>query len=298
MRAFDFIARLIAGFLPGSEGLAFPSEFLQREPLKTGFEQVWIEINPAGGGASYRVYAHVHRPLDGVKYPAVVIVPGGGSCGTDYDGSTEVTAEDVASLGFVVLHYDPLGRGKTGGTEDFWGPKHREELSQVVGYLSMLAYVDSKDIGILSFSIGITIATGMLAEFPPKNCMVKYLFDWEGPSNRINITKNDTHKPLKDYPSSNDSFWTEREAIRFIGQIKCGYFRYQAENEHMQGTFKGHAVELLNAATAGMALWSRCNDNPINIIYDANKLNSYHWIPDNLNHKGQILKYLLEIHKY
>ncbi|MEO5358307.1 MAG: hypothetical protein H7844_13570 [Nitrospirae bacterium YQR-1] len=268
------------------------------QPLKTVFEQVWIDIKPSYG-APYRVYAHVHKPIDASKpqgkYPGVVIVPGGGSCGTDYDGNTEVTADDVASLGFIVLHYDPCGRGKTGGIEDYWGAKHQEELAGAIDFFSELTEVDSQNLGILSFSIGITIATGALARFPVKKGTVRYIFDWEGPSNRVNITKNDTHKPLKDFPSSNHQFWRDREAAAFIGEITCGYFRYQAENEHMQGRFKGHAVELLNGAAMGKAAWSRCNDNPADIIYDYDKIDSYHWIPESLNHKGRILRYLLEI---
>lgn len=155
-------------------------------------------------------------------------------------------------------------------------------------------FVETDNIGVFSFSIGITIAAGALAKysFP----FVKYLFDWEGPSNRLNITKNDTFKPFRDYPSSNLKFWRNREAARFIGKIRCGYFRYQAARDHMQGRYKGHSIELLNLATNGKAAWTRLNDNPPNMLFDDYSKSSYKWIPLYDNHKSTILKYFLEAH--
>lgn len=264
--------------------------FTGKTPIDTAYKEIWIKTPP---GRS--IYAHIHSPVTPGKFPGVVFVPGGGSPGTDYDKGNGVRAKAVASLGFVVLHYDPSGRGKSGGKEDYWGTIHQQELSWVVDYLSRLPMLKEDDIGIMSFSIGIIIASGALARFPIPN--VKYLFDWEGPSNRFNATKNDNHKPLKDFPTSNDEFWKEREAARFISEIRCGYFRYQADDDHVQGKYKGHAIELLNNAANGKAVWTRCNDNPVNTVFDEKKLDGYDWVPRHLNHKGRILKYLLEVQK-
>jgi hypothetical protein len=220
-------------------------------------------------------------------------VPGGLSPGTDYDRGSEITADDVSSLGFIVLHYDPLGRGRTGGTEDYWGTNHQHELFVVLEHLSKYPDVLSNDIGVFSFSIGITISAGSLAHYDLP--FVKYLYDWEGPSNRFNITKNNTHKPLLAFSTSNLSFWKEREAAKFMGEIKCGYFRYQSQRDHMQGNYKGHAIELVNLATRGRAKWTRLNDNPKNTIFDENRIDDYRWIPTLKNHRGQLLDYLLTI---
>lgn len=267
---------------------AFIESFTGKPTVDTDYKEIWIKT-PSGQG----IYAHIHSPVMPGKFPGVVFVPGGGSPGTDYDKGTGVRAKDVASLGFVVLHYDPSGRGKSGGKEDYWGPLHQQELSRVVEYFSKLPEVKEDNVGLMSFSIGIIIASGALSRFPmPK---VKYLLDWEGPSNRLNTTKNDTHEPLKGFPTSNDEFWKEREAARFIGDIKCGYFRYQANVDHVQGKYKGHAIELLNNARNGNALWTRCNNNPFDIVFDKNKVGEYNWVPPRLNHKGQLLKYLLEV---
>ncbi len=269
---------------------------LGRPVLRTGYEELWIK-NPGGPD----IYAHVHRPLSAAtaSTPGVIIVPGGGSPGTAYDGFTEVTADDIAALGAVVLHYDPSGRGRTAGEEDYWGARHQRELSAVIERFFSIGGVNRENVGILSFSIGITIAAGALCRFPVHGCQIKYLFDWEGPSNRANITKNDTHDPLVDFPMSNDTFWREREAAAFIGGIPCDYFRYQAATDHMQDTYKGHAIELLNKARAGQARSTRCNNNPPNIYYEDNHPENYQWVqpqpPEPNGQKYWILKYLLEL---
>jgi len=257
--------------------------------VATTCEEVWID-RPHGN----RIYAHIHRPAEPGQYPGVIFVPGGGSTGTDYDGSTEVTADDVAALGFTVLHYDPSGRGKTGGQEDFWGPRHQEELAQVAEYASRLSAVDSRTIGILSFSIGIAIAAPALARFP---LPIAYLFDWEGPSNRFNITKNDTHRPLKRFPTSNDAFWNEREPSRFMSKVPCGYFRFQGEVDHMHGAYKGHAIELLNLATGGRAAWTKCNDNPLGTVFDDARIGDYDWVPRRADERASILAHLVKVQK-
>lgn len=262
--------------------------FIGRGLVKATYKEVWIKL-PTG----QNIYAHIHSPIIHGRYPGIVFVPGANSPGTDYDKGIGVRARDVVSLGFVVLHYDPSGRGKTRGNEDYWGVSHQQELSWVIDYFSKLPAVEDDNIGILSFSIGIIIASGALARFPMSK--VRYLFDWEGPSNRFNTTRNNTHKPLIGFPTADDAFWKEREASRFIGDISCGYFRYQAEQDHVQDSYKGHAIELLNLATKGKAKWTKCNDNPVNTLFDKNCVERYHWVPQELNHKGQILKYLLEI---
>ena len=256
--------------------------------VETTFNETWIEL-PAGE----RVYAHVHRPIMKGRYPGVLLVPGGFGSGTDLDTSPGLTPDDISSLGFTVLHYDPSGRGRTGGEEDFWGPRHQRELAGVLKHLARLSNVDEENLGVFSFSIGIVISTGALSRFPVPR--VRYLYDWEGPSNRFVTTKNDTMEQLRPFHTSNEGFWREREASRFIGDLECAYFRYQALTDHVQDTFKGHATELLNLATRGKAAWTRCNDNPVNTLFDESRLEDYHWVPETLNNRGQILKYLLEI---
>ncbi|MBI5815256.1 MAG: hypothetical protein HZB29_06555 [Nitrospinae bacterium] len=267
----------------------FTENFLGVKLMETVMREEWVKTS---SGVNVRV--HVHAPATGaVKFPAVVFVPGGASRGTDYDYKGEISAWETAGLGHVVVTYDPSGRGGSGGVEDHWGPASQMELSEIIRWTAQLPQTDPDRIGVVSFSIGVAIATGALARFP--TAPVRFLFDWEGPSSRKIITRNDTHKPLARFPSSNAAFWDEREASRFIGDMECGYFRYQAQVDHVQGTFKGHAMELLNAATQGRARWTRLNGNPPNITLDPERADKYRWIPQTENHRGTMLKFLLSL---
>lgn len=268
---------------------------LKRLSLKSllGLETVGIKVTElwidAPEGA--RIYAHVHKPESKGPHPGVVIVPGAKSAGTDYDRPAGfLIAADIARAGFAVIHYDPAGRGRTEGVEDFWGVRHQEELKYVVEAFAKEANVDGGNIGLFSFSIGIVIATGSLARFKIPD--VKYLFDWEGPSNRFNATKSENFNRILERPVTDDYFWDTREACNYIKDIECGYFRYQGEYDHVQGAYRGHAVELLNGATNGKALWTQCNDNPLNTLFDEARLSNYKWVPRRENHKKRIIKYL------
>jgi len=240
--------------------------------LPTTFREVWVESNTRA-----RTYGHIHRPADPGKYPTVILIPGGEGSGSDFGKEGRLSADDIAALGFVAMHYDPQGRGNSGGTEYFWGPGHQDELHRLLKYVMNLPEVNENQLGIISLSIGIVIAGGALARYPddPK---VDFLFDWEGPSNKKNITLNGTHPELMRFPLSDDEFWGTRQATEYIDKIRCGYFRFQGEKDHFQGKFKGHAFELLNRATKGQASWTRCNDNPPDIIYDSRQEKQYQWI--------------------
>ncbi len=239
------------------------------------------------------LYLHIHRPLKEGMLPCVVLVPGAEEAGTSFDRGW-FRADDIARAGIVAIHFDPEGRGKSDGEEDHWGIRHQENLFKVLGYIDSLSYVDKDSIGVLSFSIGIIIASGALARYRD-NIRVKYLMDWEGPSNRYNTTKNDTHEPLKRFPTSDNIFWDKREASKYIGNIDCAYLRFQGEIDHVQGYYKGHAVELINNALKGGVPWVRCNDNSPNILYNRTLQKRYHWISPWTDHMAILLKYLVEL---
>ncbi|MCI5156982.1 MAG: hypothetical protein D3906_00820 [Candidatus Electrothrix sp. AUS1_2] len=263
---------------------------LGRKPLPCTYREVWIPTRKGG-----QLYAHFHYPVVQGDVPAVVFVPGGPSCGTDYDKSgAEIQPDILAALGFAVVHYDPSGRGKTGGEENFWGTEHQDELVDVLRWVHARPEVRKNSLTILSFSIGITISAGALARHADELSFVSMLFDWEGPSNRFNITKNDTHPPLQSFPTSDNTFWREREACRFIDKITCGYFRYQAQQDHMQGSRKEHALELMNLATQGGAAWTQLNHNPRNILYSVPVADEC-WIPSKKTDKVQLLRSFLSV---
>jgi hypothetical protein len=257
--------------------------------VKTTWQTVWF-TTPWGEP----IFGHIHKPKIPGVYPGAVMVPGGFSPGTDYDRiSGFITADDIAAMGFTVLHYDPSGRGKSGGREDYWGVRHQQELGFLIREFGKRKDVDAQNLGILSFSIGIVISAGALSKLCDH--AVAYLLDWEGPSNRFNITKNDTFPPLKDFPSRDSAFWDQRDPSTMLGHVTTGYFRYQAVWDHVQKRNKDHAIELVNKAVTGNAAWTRVNDNPLDILFDESRPDQYHWIKPFHNHKGQYLQYLLTL---
>ncbi len=260
---------------------------MNKKPISAHTEEIWIK--PRG---KKQIYAHLHAPTGEELLPAVILVPGAISCGTDYDKGGEMQPHTLAALGFIVLHYDPSGRGKTGGTENYWGKQQQDELTDILLWFQNHPRVQKTNIGIVSFSIGITIAAGTMARHREQLSFVRYLYDWEGPSNRFNITKNDTHPPLLQFPTANNDFWNEREACKFIGDIQCGYFRYQGQTDHMQENNKDHALELMHLASTGKAAWTKLNDNPLNKTYTS-PVEDACWVAAENDNKAQILRFLL-----
>lgn len=261
---------------------------MNRMPVRTQQTEEFVKLS-----TGETIYVHLHRPVKAGRYPGVFIVPGGLSPGTAYDGMGELRAEDISAMGYAVMHYDPSGRGRSTGVEDFCGARHQTECADLIERFASMPEVDPSCIGILSFSLGISIASGALYRRP--DLPVSYLFDWEGPSNRRVITLDETIEIFNDHPCSDDAFWAEREAVGFIGSIGCGYFRYQSVQDHVQGAYVGHAIELVNLAARGRARWTRCNDNAPDIIYDPAAPDEYGWVPEMKDHAGTILRYLLEL---
>ncbi|MCS6858692.1 MAG: hypothetical protein NZT92_00045 [Abditibacteriales bacterium] len=79
---------------------------------------------------------------------------------------------------------------------------------------------------------------------------MKFLFDVEGPSNAI--VRREPHRP------KGDAYWEERHADKFVSQLKCRYFRVQAEIDHAQGRDLTIAFDLLEAARGRpLRVWLR-----------------------------------------
>src|SRR5215203_5929104 len=78
----------------------------------------------------------VHR---GGAGPAVLLCPGIDDAGTVFDSwRAPISADEVAALGAVVLHFDPAGRGRSWGAEDWGGNEHQEDLAVAFAHLAGL----------------------------------------------------------------------------------------------------------------------------------------------------------------
>ncbi|MEW5797052.1 MAG: hypothetical protein AB1772_11915 [Candidatus Zixiibacteriota bacterium] len=239
-------------------------------PAAAGTQIAWL-YNPTSG---INIYTHVHRPIDFDRvrtYPGVVMVPGGSGAGSAFDISGLAMA--VADSGFIVMHFDPDGRGLStnGGTyttEDYNGYIQQDGLLQAVRYVAALPEIDPARVGILSQSYGVTMASGVLARYPD-DPPVRFLLDVEGPHNRTATAQvNGGHVP---HDTADVVFWSEREADRFMRMARTQYLRLQTEIDHNPRiTDNHHAVILINAATdqsyggEGKCPWTRVNTAAMN----------------------------------
>jgi hypothetical protein len=82
---------------------------------------------------------------------------------------------------------------------------------------------------------------------------------------------------FRDPSPQNVAWWQEREALRYIGQLRCAYMRVQAEWDHAQPPNlqwpgfdypprwfpRKHTVDMINAATNGTTPWTRVNGSSL-----------------------------------
>ena len=93
-----------------------------------------------------------------------------------------------------------------------------------------------------------------------------------------------------------DAYWDERDASIFAAKIPCPYLRIQHQIDHAQKTSKEHMMAIINAATRYSGQWTRCNDNPPNIIYEASTLSQYHFHEEPASEVNKILpRYIKEM---
>lgn len=211
--------------------------------------------NPTSGA---KLWVQVHKPKSEKKLPAVVLVTGGLGCGSQ---QSPRVAEEAKARGLILVLFDPDGRGKSEGKEDYNGKVHQDALCAVFRAARKLEGVDR--VGIVSLSFGIAIASGMIARYPEEP--VAFYIDWEGPSDRHFIgTRIFQRGPQP--PKLDEEFWRQREAFRFAPLFKCPYLRIQGESDHVHKAKYGHALQMIAAAT-GKAPWTRLNDNPENKVF-------------------------------
>jgi hypothetical protein len=257
--------------------------------------------NPASGTD---LSVHVHRPAappDSSVALAVVLVPDGLEPGTVYDSIG--LAADLAEAGFVVLHFDPDGRGRSvPGVEDYDGPIHQSGLQACVAWLAGLAYVDPRRIGIYSRGYGITMSSGMVAR--STGAPAAFLLDDEGLADRHQASA-DSGGPVP-VPPDSAAFWDVREAARYLKQVPVAYLRMQTETDRGGRLFDNrHAIALIDSATSlvhggsGLSPWTRVNDsvmNPANRTYTL--ADPPAWIPEQeetYQADVRILAYLQEL---
>ncbi|MEW5826169.1 MAG: hypothetical protein AB1778_05000 [Candidatus Bipolaricaulota bacterium] len=234
-------------------------------------------INPTSG-ARLAVFVVCPETVAFGGAPALVLVPGGRGDSRSFLGPAPAgsDAERLASLGFVVVAFDPDGRGASEGLEDDNGTLHQDALACVISYAASRPEVDPTRIGLVSYSYGVTMAMGTLARYP--ELPVLFYIDWEGPATRNDTGGCDADRlgHLQGHPCDDEIFWSEREASTFASAIKLPYLRLQSRVDHVQPDVD-HALLLISEATSeayggnGTAPWTRLNDLKPNQVYSASQ---------------------------
>ncbi|MBF0371222.1 MAG: hypothetical protein HQL52_17375 [Magnetococcales bacterium] len=233
------------------------------------FEIITEEIWLTEPNQNIALYGHILRPdpdqYPDRSFPTVVALPGGKGSGTVMVDTDEY--RQLAEKGVVVVGFNFQGRGSgnegdltSEGEEDCNGFAGQDALKTIIEHLTEQSYVDVNNIGLQSFSFGLSLAAGALGRYP--ELPVQYLVDMEGPSNNLVTTFYDSdqegdqicgHLSTPTDPSAeNRLFWEEREAYRYIGDFSGYYLRAQSEEDHAQADgFVDHALEMIRSALAG-----------------------------------------------
>jgi len=235
-----------------------------------GEEGVYWVTNPTNGA---QLYVRVIRPQnwDGDPLPTLVLVPGGSGDSSDLLDSP-VKTQPLIDAGFALVVFDPDGRGRSEGVEDDNGYVHQDGLAEIIRFAATLPEVDAAQIGLVSYSYGVTMAAGALVRYP--DLPVHFLIDWEGPADRNDTGGCDEAKTghLQGHPCDDEDFWREREAATFALHFQVPYQRLQSEKDHAQPDNE-HALLMIGNATAqvygghGKAPWTRLNDLSPNAVY-------------------------------
>lgn len=256
-----------------STGEPLPSVNFQPGEAENTF---WV-TNPSSGA---ELYVQVFYPNDwngSTQLPTLVLMPGG------IAESDPVKGARLSSRGYTVIIFDADGRGKSQGTEDFNGFITQDGLAAVILACASLPGVDTDRYGLVSYSYGVTAASGALARHI--DLPIDFYIDWEGPVDRIYTTVGCPPNPHGDIawqPCADDAWWSEREAVNFIGSVRVPYQRVQSQDDHVQPT-NDHAIDIINAALAGGVPWVRLNDYPPNQSYE--KTNPPVMIPESMDNK-------------
>ncbi len=232
----------------------------------------WV-TNPTSGA---NLFVQILTPdnWNGEALPALVLIPGGSGDSSHFIKKA-VQTKELLDAGFALIIFDPDGRGKSEGAEDDNGFTHQDGLAAIINYAATQPEIDSEQIGMVSYSYGVTMATGTITRHP--ELPIQFLIDWEGPANRNDTGGCDADNlgHLKGHSCDDEDFWGEREASTFALKIQVPYQRLQSEEDHVQPD-NDNALLMINNATAeeygghGQASWTRLNTLAPNAIYDLN----------------------------
>ncbi|MBN1120328.1 MAG: hypothetical protein JXJ17_04570 [Anaerolineae bacterium] len=245
-----------------------------------------------------QIEIRITKPEGDGPFPALIGVAGGDGSFAFY---SNIMADGLKGMGIVAVDFAPEGRLNSEGEDDHHGPVHQDDLKALVDFVSEQPFVQPDNIGILTYSYGLIMATGALSRYP--DMPVAFLIDWEGPSSpgrdimrgveneepwaietilTLSVRTDMSREEMEAFVIhggmiSDEAYWADRDASLFIKDLPCPYLRVQFDEDHVQGTYKTHMMLVINAATEYSDQWTRLNDNPPNVIYTEENLADVHF---------------------
>lgn len=242
--------------------------------------------------SGYRIFVRTTEPDDGAVRPAVVLVPGRDKDSSVFDSLLyPLNASEVASLGARVFTFDPTGRGRSWGHDDFCGSEGQDSLRAVLDYVHSRRDVRQDKVGVVSFSLGLSLAAPVLASHGDR-LRTAFLLDWEGPANRDAILRSGPIPPAARAALARDPeiFWAHREPMSAMDDLPCPYIRVQAREDHALGSRGARgAVELVKEAAQGRAPETLLNDNPADSSWRPDQIEELRWAPSDPSALNELL---------
>jgi len=222
---------------PDKKKLLENKEQLDDTPSLT--EGELISLTNAGSGSMLESQFY-----DAGSEHTVILVQGGTGSMASFQigkGPNPSMVQLVNNAGYNALIFNPDGRGKSEGEEDYNGYISQDALYAVY------EYAESKgSVGIASFSYGVAMVSGMLGRY---NVTPEYYIEWEGPVDRYYVTVNCTGGAVKEgVTCDDDEYWNEREAINFVADWNINTFIIlQGTKDHVQPSWQ-HSIDMNNEA--------------------------------------------------
>jgi hypothetical protein len=135
-----------------------------------------------------------------------------------------LSCADIYHAGYSLLIFDPAGRGKSWGTEDYGGLEHQDNVDCLLQWLHTQS--SSSPIGVFSMGFALSMVLGGLNN---TTIPVRFIMDFEGPSDEEFLN---TYYPL----SKGDihaEFWSERNPVQLLNNVSTRYIRLQTEKDHL-----------------------------------------------------------------
>jgi hypothetical protein len=291
--------------------------------------ETWV-MSPNNESLYVRIIQPDTNIYPGEFFPAVIYVQGGINPGA-------MNVSGLAREGFIEVHWNAPGRvsqhpddHRSSGEEDYNGFRGQDALKAITEYTMSLSNVVTDNVGVQTNSYGITMGAGCLARYPELG--IKYLIDHEGPSSDFVTTKetwaldadtsNDQHELIhsilnhystyRDSSDTNRIFWSERQALTFIGLINCYYLRVQAQWDHAQPPSPDypvfeypplwwawkHTTDMADKAACGCSPWVLANHpilgNSLNARYNEQNQPAVYsgWMKDYPDEENRLVKLL------